>query len=63
MFEIKIFPGDPNRGQAHVGYMFSLRLSDNSYVKSARGYSRPEEAAWTAALEAERIEKEIACRG
>lgn len=48
MFEIKIFPGDPSRG--NTGFMWSLRLSDGMYVKSAVPFPREGDAAYRAAL-------------
>lgn len=62
MFEIKIFPGDPDRGPLHEGHMFSLRLSDGSYYKSKRGYPSPESAAMQAGIYAVKAEEDIACR-
>lgn len=60
--DISIFPGDPNRGPEHDGFMFTLRMEDGNYHKSKRAWSTIGSAALSAGIEAEKIRKAAACQ-
>lgn len=56
-YDIALFRGDPNRGEQHDGWMYSLRVSGR-YVKADQAYPTQTFAVLAAVRHAQKIQAE-----